>query len=71
MTTQKRPVVQQVVNICCERCVVVYQEHGGVLRIFPEGKTYMADIQPLFDRLVLFWSDRRNPHEVQPSYATR
>ncbi|XP_055361443.1 egl nine homolog 3 isoform X2 [Betta splendens] len=47
------------------------KEHGGVLRIFPEGKSYVADIKPLFDRLVFFWSDRRNPHEVQPSYATR
>ncbi|XP_026195552.1 egl nine homolog 3 isoform X1 [Anabas testudineus] len=47
------------------------KEHGGVLRIFPEGKPYVADIKPLFDRLVFFWSDRRNPHEVQPSYATR
>ncbi|XP_056282473.1 egl nine homolog 3 [Pseudoliparis swirei] len=46
-------------------------EHGGVLRIFPEGKPYVADVKPLFDRLLLFWSDRRNPHEVQPSYATR
>ncbi|XP_063040447.1 egl nine homolog 3 isoform X1 [Engraulis encrasicolus] len=47
------------------------KEHGGVLRIFPEGKSYVADIEPLFDRLLLFWSDRRNPHEVQPSYAQR
>ncbi|XP_068593373.1 prolyl hydroxylase EGLN3 [Cebidichthys violaceus] len=47
------------------------EEHGGVLRIFPEGKSYVADIKPLFDRLLFFWSDRRNPHEVQPSYATR
>ncbi|XP_077095011.1 prolyl hydroxylase EGLN3 isoform X1 [Siphateles boraxobius] len=47
------------------------KEHGGLLRIFPEGKSYVADIEPLFDRLLLFWSDRRNPHEVQPSYATR
>lgn len=47
------------------------KEHGGILRIFPEGKSYMADIKPLFDRLLFFWSDRRNPHEVQPSYATR
>ncbi|XP_056249957.1 egl nine homolog 3 [Seriola aureovittata] len=46
-------------------------EHGGVLRIFPEGKSYVADIKPLFDRLLFFWSDRRNPHEVQPSYSTR
>ncbi|KAG7510715.1 egl nine-like 3 [Solea senegalensis] len=47
------------------------KEHGGVLRIFPEGKPYVADIKPLFDRLLFFWSDRRNPHEVQPSYSTR
>ncbi|XP_026869011.1 egl nine homolog 3 isoform X3 [Electrophorus electricus] len=47
------------------------KEHGGVLRIFPEGKSYVADIEPLFDRLLLFWSDRRNPHEVQPSFSTR
>uniref|UniRef100_A0A671VYF4 hypoxia-inducible factor-proline dioxygenase n=1 Tax=Sparus aurata TaxID=8175 RepID=A0A671VYF4_SPAAU len=47
------------------------KEHGGILRIFPEGKSYVADIEPLFDRLLFFWSDRRNPHEVQPSYATR
>ncbi|KAJ8394247.1 hypothetical protein AAFF_G00048300 [Aldrovandia affinis] len=46
-------------------------EHGGILRIFPEGKSYVADIEPVFDRLLLFWSDRRNPHEVQPSYSTR
>lgn len=47
------------------------KEHGGILRIFPEGKSYVADIEPLFDRLLFFWSDRRNPHEVQPSYSTR
>lgn len=47
------------------------KEHGGLLRIFPEGKAQFADIEPKFDRLLLFWSDRRNPHEVQPAYATR
>uniref|UniRef100_A0A673GR47 hypoxia-inducible factor-proline dioxygenase n=1 Tax=Sinocyclocheilus rhinocerous TaxID=307959 RepID=A0A673GR47_9TELE len=47
------------------------KENGGVLRIFPEGKAQFADIEPKFDRLVLFWSDRRNPHEVQPAYDTR
>ncbi|XP_018420658.1 PREDICTED: egl nine homolog 3 [Nanorana parkeri] len=45
--------------------------HGGILRIFPDGGSDVADVEPLFDRLVFFWSDRRNPHEVQPSYATR
>ncbi|XP_060615324.2 prolyl hydroxylase EGLN3 isoform X1 [Anolis sagrei] len=47
------------------------KRHGGILRIFPEGKSYVADVEPIFDRLLFFWSDRRNPHEVQPSYATR
>ncbi|XP_076879434.1 egl nine homolog 1b [Brachyhypopomus gauderio] len=47
------------------------KEHGGVLRIFPEGKAQFADIEPLLDRLLFFWSDRRNPHEVQPAYSTR
>lgn len=45
--------------------------NGGILRIFPQGSSCVADIEPLFDRLLFFWSDRRNPHEVQPSYATR
>lgn len=46
---------------------------GGLLRIFPEGwrGDRVADIEPLFDRLLFFWSDRRNPHEVQPAYQTR
>ncbi|KAK6300254.1 hypothetical protein J4Q44_G00283520 [Coregonus suidteri] len=46
-------------------------EHGGILRIFPEGKAQFADIEPKFDRLLFFWSDRRNPHEVRPAYHTR
>ncbi|XP_075718727.1 egl nine homolog 1 isoform X1 [Rhinoderma darwinii] len=45
--------------------------NGGVLRIFPEGKSQFADIEPKFDRLLFFWSDRRNPHEVQAAFATR
>uniref|UniRef100_UPI00358E3A37 prolyl hydroxylase EGLN3-like n=1 Tax=Myxine glutinosa TaxID=7769 RepID=UPI00358E3A37 len=45
--------------------------HGGLLRIFPEGRNQVANIEPHFDRLLLFWSDRRNPHEVQPAYVTR
>jgi len=48
------------------------QEHGGLLRIFPEGwSDKVADIEPLFDRILFFWSDRRNPHEVQPAHQTR
>lgn len=29
------------------------------------------DIEPVFDRILFFWSDRRNPHEVQPAHRTR
>ncbi|CAG9813218.1 unnamed protein product [Phaedon cochleariae] len=49
------------------------QRSGGLLRIFPEGwrEDKVADIEPLFDRLLFFWSDRRNPHEVQPAFNTR
>ena len=47
------------------------QEHGGMLKIYPEGSTRIASIEPLFDRLLVFWSDRRNPHEVLPAYRTR
>lgn len=44
---------------------------GGVLRIFPEQGGSVADIEPKFDRIIFFWSDRRNPHEVQPAHRTR
>ncbi|KAM6933271.1 uncharacterized protein egln2 [Xenentodon cancila] len=47
------------------------KKHGGLLQIYPEGKNVVANIEPLFDRLLIFWSDRRNPHEVKPAYATR
>ncbi|KAI1893250.1 hypothetical protein AGOR_G00121770 [Albula goreensis] len=45
--------------------------HGGLLQIYPEGQNVVASIEPLFDRLLIFWSDRRNPHEVKPAYAQR
>ena len=51
----------------------LFQKHGGLLRIFPDQlpSIAVADIEPKFDRLLFFWSDRRNPHEVQPSYRKR
>ncbi|XP_015669344.1 egl nine homolog 2 [Protobothrops mucrosquamatus] len=45
--------------------------HGGLLQIFPEGRPVVANIDPIFDRLLIFWSDQRNPHQVKPAYATR
>ncbi|KAM7413095.1 hypothetical protein PAMA_020467 [Pampus argenteus] len=47
------------------------KKQGGLLQIFPQGKNVVANIEPVFDRLLIFWSDRRNPHEVKPAYATR
>ncbi|XP_070620446.1 prolyl hydroxylase EGLN2 isoform X2 [Erythrolamprus reginae] len=44
--------------------------HGGLLQIFPEGRPTVANINPIFDRLLIFWSDQRNPHQVKPAYAT-
>ena len=31
----------------------------------------LSDVAPLANRLVLFWSDARVPHEVLPSHADR
>ncbi|CAD5119084.1 DgyrCDS7729 [Dimorphilus gyrociliatus] len=47
------------------------QTDGGLLRIFPEVFNQVADIEPKFDRLLFFWSDRRMPHEVLPTYKER
>jgi len=45
---------------------------GGSLRIFSKGGDGpVAEIEPLFDRMLFFWSDRRNPHEVLPSFKNR
>ncbi|CAG5128393.1 unnamed protein product [Candidula unifasciata] len=47
------------------------RQHGGLLRIYPEGSDRVANIEPKFDRLLFFWSDRRNPHEVEESFRER
>uniref|UniRef100_A0A2K5DNK6 hypoxia-inducible factor-proline dioxygenase n=1 Tax=Aotus nancymaae TaxID=37293 RepID=A0A2K5DNK6_AOTNA len=62
---------------CCITCIYYLNQnwdvkvHGGLLQIFPEGRLVVANIDPLSDRLLIFWSDRRNPHEVKPAYTTR
>ncbi|PIO67484.1 hypothetical protein TELCIR_10765 [Teladorsagia circumcincta] len=45
--------------------------HGGTLRLYPETSMIPMDIDPKADRLVFFWSDRRNPHEVMPVFRPR
>eukprot|EP00929_Paragymnodinium_shiwhaense_P032269 TRINITY_DN17918_c0_g1_i1.p1 TRINITY_DN17918_c0_g1~~TRINITY_DN17918_c0_g1_i1.p1 ORF type:complete len:462 (+),score=91.55 TRINITY_DN17918_c0_g1_i1:65-1387(+) len=43
------------------------QQHGGQLRMFGPGERNFAvkhEIEPLFNRLLIFWSDNRCPHEV-------
>ncbi|XP_005090786.1 egl nine homolog 1 [Aplysia californica] len=47
------------------------RQHGGLLRIYPEGEDRVANIEPKFDRLLFFWSDRRNPHEVEQAFKER
>ncbi|XP_076036294.1 HIF prolyl hydroxylase isoform X2 [Oratosquilla oratoria] len=48
------------------------EQHGGILRIYPEDNNeHVANIEPRFDRMLFFWSDRRNPHEVLPSNKMR
>lgn len=42
---------------------------GGKLRIYRSDS--FVDIKPELSRLLLFWSDARNPHEVLPSFSDR
>lgn len=44
--------------------------NGGTLRIFPKNQPVL-DIAPQFNRIIFFWSDRRNPHSVEPAHRTR
>ncbi|CAD6187094.1 unnamed protein product [Caenorhabditis auriculariae] len=47
------------------------KKDGGTLRLYPESSATPMDIDPRADRLVFFWSDRRNPHEVMPVFRHR
>ncbi len=62
------------------RCItVVYylnrdwdeKQHGGMLKLYPQLVPRVATIEPKIDRLLLFWSDDRNPHEVLPAFRKR
>ena len=48
---------------------------GGALRLYapfaPKGVPPVCDVEPVADRLVLFYSDYRVPHEVLPAHAER
>ena len=44
---------------------------GGALRIYkPDGSGYY-EVQPIFGRFIIFWSDCRTPHEVLPCFRER
>lgn len=45
------------------------EDSGGKLRIYRENGH--VDVEPVLNRLLMFWSDGRNPHEVLPAYCTR
>ena len=52
-------------------------KHGGELMLYPNAtrssssKAAGVKVEPVLDRLVLFWSDARVPHEVLPAHASR
>jgi len=48
------------------------EKDGGSLKIYSACvKDVIAQVDPIFDRVIFFWSDRRNPHEVLPAYRER
>jgi len=45
---------------------------GGALKLYSKyGEGPVAEVEPIFDRMIFFWSDRRNPHEVLPANRDR
>ena len=54
-----------------DQFLFTHKVSGGKLRMYPELEGREIFIDPILDRLLLFWSDRRNPHQVEPSYDIR
>eukprot|EP00041_Stephanoeca_diplocostata_P016604 m.328050 g.328050 ORF g.328050 m.328050 type:complete len:795 (+) comp20423_c0_seq1:157-2541(+) len=44
---------------------------GGELRVYDSAGGVVRDIEPVLDRVVLFFSDQRVPHEVLPAHKER
>lgn len=59
----------------CVTCIYYLNKDWGAkwryTSKFSRMQAQFAGIEPKFDRLLFFWSDPRNPHEVQPAYVTR
>ncbi|PIO69676.1 hypothetical protein TELCIR_08493 [Teladorsagia circumcincta] len=57
----------------CSGKALIGQTDGVLLEAkeFKETSMIPMDIDPKADRLVFFWSDRRNPHEVMPVFRPR
>jgi len=48
------------------------QFDGGSLKIYSQVNSgAVAKVDPVFDRVIFFWSDARNPHEVLPANRPR
>ena len=58
-------------KLCAEiKLQIILQTDGGALKIYSNSGA-VATVDPVFDRVIFFWSDRRNPHEVMPAYRER
>lgn len=44
---------------------------GGNLKLRARVCGKIAEIEPIIDRVVFFYADHRNPHEVMPSMKNR
>ena len=49
----------------------VASKDGGALRIYKPDSSGYYEVEPIFGRLIIFWSDNRTPHEVLPCFHER